>query len=142
MRKKSDHEVSSSVIDMGWLYKLPSHSSQTFQTLKVRPQIRVGTLRTNRPVTQSHMTDERLPQPHGCKGLRAHSSHHVASGSIVNIMENIISIVSAEVQMCSDTDLVTLGLCVHVATDAAEQSSPYSVLISEFCSSSAQTQGP
>jgi hypothetical protein len=41
--------------------------------------------------------------------------------------------------MSSDADLVTFGLCVHVATTATEQSSYYTILISEVCSSAIQT---
>jgi len=60
--------------------------------------------------------------------------------SIVNITENIgFSVVSVEMQMFSDMDLVTFGLCVHAATTAAEQSSYYTILTSQFCSSSTHT---
>jgi hypothetical protein len=58
----------------------------------------------------------------------------------VNITENIgFSVVSVDMQMSSDMDLVTFGLCVHVATTAAEQSSYYTILTSQFCSSSTHT---
>jgi len=60
--------------------------------------------------------------------------------SSINITENIcFSVVSVEVQMSSDMDLVTFGLCVHAATTAAEQSSYYTILISKVCSSSTHT---
>jgi len=86
------------------------------------------------------MPVERKPQLHSCEGLKPRNSHHIPYRSIVNIMQNIyFSVVSVEMQMSSDMDLVTFGLCVHVATTAAEQSSYYTILISKVCSSSTHT---
>jgi hypothetical protein len=86
-------------------------------------------------------TEERKPQLHRCEGVRPRISHTVLpERSIVNITENIcISVVSVEMQMSSDTDLLTFGLCVHVATTATEQGSYYTILISEVCASSTHT---
>jgi len=58
----------------------------------------------------------------------------------INITEIIcFSVVSVEMQMSSDMNLVTFGLCVHAATTAAEQSGYYTILISKACSSSTHT---
>ena len=60
--------------------------------------------------------------------------------SSINTTENICSsVVSVEMQMSPDMNLVTFGLCVHAVTTAAEQSSYYTILISKACSSSTHT---
>jgi hypothetical protein len=56
--------------------------------------------------------------------------------SITNITYN--SAVNAEMQMSSDKELVTLGLCVCTVTATAEPRDHYAILISNGCSSSPQ----